>query len=51
MITSVDGKTVANASDLTSLMFPYHPGDKVDDRLGRPDGRRTATVTLVAGPH
>jgi S1-C subfamily serine protease len=51
VITSVDGKTVTNASDLTSLMFPYHPGDGVG--IGWVDasgGTHHATVHLVAGP-
>jgi S1-C subfamily serine protease len=51
VITTVDGKTVQSASDLTSLMFGYHPGDKVDltwvDQNG---GTHSGTLTLVAGP-
>ena len=51
VITSIDGKAVANASDLTTLMFPYHPDDKVQvgwvDQSG---GHHDASVGLVAGP-
>jgi S1-C subfamily serine protease len=51
VITSVAGKTVRNASDLTAMMFTYHPGDKVDiswvDANGNSHGD---TLTLVAGP-
>jgi S1-C subfamily serine protease len=51
VITSIDGKTVTNASDLTTMMFTYHPGDKVD--VGWVDSSNNshhADVTLVAGP-
>jgi S1-C subfamily serine protease len=51
VITSVAGKTVRNASDLTAMMFTYHPGDKVDiswvDANGNSHGD---SLTLVAGP-
>ena len=51
VITSVDGNTVTNASDLTARMFTYHPGDGVNvgwvDASG---GTHNATVNLVAGP-
>ena len=50
-ITAVNGKSVASGSDLTTLMFPYHPGDGVNvgwvDASG---GTHNATVNLVAGP-
>jgi S1-C subfamily serine protease len=51
VITSVDGHSIASASDLTTMMFPYHPGDTVD--VGWVDGSggtHHASVTLVAGP-
>jgi S1-C subfamily serine protease len=51
VITSIDGKTVTNASDLTTMMFTYHPGDKVD--VGWVDSSGSshhATVTLIPGP-
>jgi S1-C subfamily serine protease len=51
VITSIDGKTVTNASDLTTMMFTYHPGDKVD--VGWVDSSGSshhASVTLVPGP-
>ena len=51
VITSIDGKSVTNASDLTALMFPYHPSDKVQvgwvDQSG---GHHSASVGLVSGP-
>jgi S1-C subfamily serine protease len=51
VITAVNGNTVQSASDLTSLMFEYHPGDKVDltwvDQSGN---SHSDTLTLVAGP-
>ena len=51
VITSVDGKAVTNASDLTSVMFPYHPDDKVKigwvDQSGR---SHRASIGLMAGP-
>ena len=51
VITSVAGNTVRNASDLTALMFTYHPGDKVDISWVDSNGNsHSATLTLVAGP-
>jgi len=51
VITSVDGKSVSNASDLTKLMFPYHPNDRVGvvwvDQSGQ---QHQETLKLVAGP-
>jgi S1-C subfamily serine protease len=51
VITSIDGKTVTNASDLTTMMFTYHPNDKVD--VGWVDSSGSshhASVTLIPGP-
>jgi S1-C subfamily serine protease len=51
VITSVAGETVRNASDLTAMMFTYHPGDKVDITWVDSNGEsHSATLTLVAGP-
>ena len=54
MITSIDGKTIASASDLTSLMFPYHPDDKVDvgwvDQSGDQHQRQRAAHRRPARP-
>ena len=51
VITEVNGKTVQSASDLTSLMFEYHPGDKVDITwLDQNGDSHSDTLTLVAGP-
>ncbi len=50
-ITSVDGRTVASPNDVVSRLLRKHPGDEV--ALSWVDGygtRRTATVTLAAGP-
>ena len=50
-ITAVNGKSVASGSDLTTLMFPYHPGDRVQvdwvDSSGQSHHQR---VPLTAGP-
>jgi S1-C subfamily serine protease len=51
VITSVDGKTVTSPDDLTDLLAPYHPGDKVT--IGYTDASgttHTTTVTLSSGP-
>jgi S1-C subfamily serine protease len=51
VITSVAGNTVRNASDLTALMFTYHPGDKVAiSWVGSNGDSHSDTLTLVAGP-
>jgi S1-C subfamily serine protease len=51
VITSVAGTTVRNASDLTALMFQYHPGDKVDVGWVDSNGNsHSSTLTMVAGP-
>jgi S1-C subfamily serine protease len=51
VITSVDGQTVASATDLTDLLTAHHPGDSV--QLGWIDASgqtHTAAVALVSGP-
>ncbi len=51
VITSLGGKTIGTANDLTSDMGVYHPGDKVT--IGWTDGSgqtHTATVQLSSGP-
>jgi S1-C subfamily serine protease len=51
VITGVDGKTVHSASDLTALMFRYHPGDQVEITWVDQNGSsHSDTLTLVAGP-
>jgi len=51
VITSVAGKSVSNASDLTKLMFPYHPNDTVAvtwvDQSGQ---QHNGTLQLTLGP-
>ncbi len=51
VITSIGGKTINSANDLTNDMGIYHPGDKV--QIGWTDGSgqtHTATVQLSSGP-
>ncbi len=51
VITSLGGKAIVSANDLTSAMSAYHPGDKVT--IGWTDGSgqtHTATVQLSSGP-
>jgi S1-C subfamily serine protease len=51
VITSLGGKSVTTANDLTSAMSAHHPGDKVT--IGWTDGSgqtHTATVQLSSGP-
>ena len=51
VITSLGGKTISSANDLTAAMGAYHPGDKVS--IGWTDGSgqtHTATVQLSSGP-
>jgi S1-C subfamily serine protease len=50
-ITSINGKSVASGSDLTTLMFPYHPSDKVDvDWIDSSGSSHHKSVQLMAGP-
>jgi S1-C subfamily serine protease len=51
VITSLGGRAISSANDLTSAMGIYHPGDKV--QVGWTDGNgktHTATVQLSSGP-
>jgi len=51
VITSLGGKTITTANDLTTAISQYHPGDKVS--IGWTDGSgqtHTATVQLSSGP-
>ena len=51
VITSVDGKSVASATSLSTIMKNYSPGDKV--KVGYTDANgasHTATITLGEGP-
>ena len=51
VITSIGGKTVNSANDLTSAMGIYHPGDKVQIAWSDTSGQsHTATVQLSSGP-
>jgi S1-C subfamily serine protease len=51
VITSVNGKSVSNASDLTAEMFSYHPNDKVEiDWVDTSGNSHHATLQLVPGP-
>ncbi len=50
-ITSIGGKTVNSADDLTNDMGIYHPGDKVQIGWTDTSGQsHTATVQLSSGP-
>jgi len=50
-ITAVNGKSVQSASDLTTLMFPYHPNDRVEvDWVDSSGQSHHARVKLIAGP-
>jgi S1-C subfamily serine protease len=51
VITSVNGQTVSSPTDVTNLLTPHHPGDKV--KIGWTDTSGTshsATVQLTSGP-
>jgi S1-C subfamily serine protease len=51
VITSIGGKTISSANDLTGDMGIYHPGDKVQVGWTDANGRtHTATVQLSSGP-
>jgi S1-C subfamily serine protease len=47
----LDGQTVTSAAQLTKLLVPYHPGQKVqlgwEDQTGQ---SHATTVTLASGP-
>ncbi|BBX24759.1 serine protease PepA [Mycolicibacter terrae] len=51
IITSVDGRPVNSATDLTDVLDQRHPGDTVSLTWRSPTGgEHSATVTLVPGP-
>jgi S1-C subfamily serine protease len=51
VITSLGGKTISSADDLTRDMGVYHPGDKVQVAWTDANGQtHTATVQLSSGP-
>jgi S1-C subfamily serine protease len=51
VITSLGGKTINSADDLTRDMSSYHPGDKVQVAWTDAQGQtHTATVQLSSGP-
>jgi S1-C subfamily serine protease len=51
VITSFAGTTIDTASDLTTALVPYHPGDKVQIDWTDASGQsHTATVQLASGP-
>ena len=51
VITSLGGKSIGSADDLTSAMSAYHPGDKVTVGWTDSSGQtHTATVQLSSGP-
>lgn len=51
VITSVNGRPVNSATDLTDVLDQCHPGDTVTLTWRSPaNGDHTATVTLVPGP-
>jgi S1-C subfamily serine protease len=51
VITSLDAHTVGSPGDLTNLLVPFHPGDRVTVGWSDANGvTHTATVTLAAGP-
>lgn len=50
-IVSLGGKNVSSISDLTSVLAPYHPNDKVDVSWVDSSGNHhTASVTLSSAP-
>ncbi len=51
VITSIGGKTISSANDLTNDMAIYHPGNKVQIGWTDSSGQsHTATVQLSSGP-
>ena len=51
VITSLGGKTIGSANDLTNAISEYHPGDKVTIGWTDSSGQtHTATVQLSSGP-
>ena len=51
VITSLGGKTISSADDLTNAMSQHHPGDSVTISWTDSSGQtHTATVQLSSGP-
>ena len=51
VITTLGGKSIGSANDLTAAMSAYHPGDKVSIGWTDSSGQtHTATVQLSSGP-
>jgi S1-C subfamily serine protease len=51
VITAVGGRAVSSATDLASLLFSKHPGDRVTVTYGDGYGMsQTTTITLGSGP-
>ena len=51
VITSLAGQTVNSATDLSKILVPHHPGDKVEIGWTDTTGQsHTATVDLGSGP-
>lgn len=51
VITSLGGKKVTSSSDLTHLLVPYHPGQKVEVGWVDAEGNsHRASITLASGP-
>jgi S1-C subfamily serine protease len=51
VITTLGGKTINSADDLTRDMGAYHPGDKVQVAWTDANGQtHTSTVQLSSGP-
>ena len=51
VITSLGGRTISSANDLTNAISQYHPGDKVSIGWTDSSGQsHTATVQLSSGP-
>jgi putative serine protease PepD len=49
-IVAVGGRTVTQASDVSSLVTAHKPGEKVDVRIRRGGGERTLSITLGTRP-
>ncbi|MBV9255965.1 MAG: PDZ domain-containing protein, partial [Actinobacteria bacterium] len=50
VITSLDGKSVSQASDVATIVQARKPGDKLDLKYERNGDSHTATVTLGSRP-
>ncbi|MBO0747054.1 MAG: trypsin-like peptidase domain-containing protein, partial [Acidimicrobiaceae bacterium] len=51
VITGLDGHSVSSPADLSKLLIPHHPGDKVQVAYTDASGQsHTASLTLASGP-